>query len=93
MTRGGVRKGAGRPKAKREKRTANLCGVRVTPTQLANYKQAAGLSDFTLSEWVTFHLDCIAESHINWDTAAQERKRREDKLHAFMEAKYKGKKS
>lgn len=41
MTRGGVRKGAGRPTTKGDKLTANLCGIRITPTELANIKRAA----------------------------------------------------
>jgi len=60
MTRGGARKGAGRPKAEGEKRTANLCGVRTTPTRLRLYKVAAGKSDMTLSAWVQIHLDTAA---------------------------------
>lgn len=60
MTRGGVRKGAGRPKAGGEKRTAHLGGVHVTPTQLESYKRAAGLSDMTLTQWVTYLLDAEA---------------------------------
>lgn len=41
MTRGGVRKGAGRPKSEGEKRTMNLCGVRVKPSRLAAYRDMA----------------------------------------------------
>ena len=60
MTRGGVRKGAGRPPKAGEKRTASLAGVHVTPTQLESYKAAAGLADMTLTQWVTYLLDLEA---------------------------------
>lgn len=59
MTRGGVRKGAGRPPTKGEKRTAHLGGVHVTPTRLAAYKAAALRSGLTLTTWVTLHLDAV----------------------------------
>jgi hypothetical protein len=57
VTRGGVRKGAGRPPTTGEKRSATLAGVRVTPTQLAAYKDAALQANMTLTTWVTLRLD------------------------------------
>lgn len=57
MTRGGVRKGAGRPPLVGEKRTAHLGGVHVTPTQLAAYKGAALRAGLTLTTWVELLLD------------------------------------
>ena len=60
MTRGGKRPGAGRPRLRGEKRTANLAGVHVTPTQLEAYKTAAGRSDMSLTAWVEQLLDAAA---------------------------------
>lgn len=60
MTRGGVRKGAGRPTSKGEKRTANLCGIRVTPSQLAAYKAAAASESLSFTDWVLFQLNKAA---------------------------------
>jgi hypothetical protein len=57
MTRGGKRPGAGRPRTKRETKTTNLCGVRVTPIQLMHYRATAARYDMTLSQWVTYWLD------------------------------------
>ncbi|GAC1455462.1 MAG: hypothetical protein PVSMB1_04940 [Gemmatimonadaceae bacterium] len=51
MTRGGVRKGAGRPKKQGEKITVPL-GVRVTPSELATIKKAAAYVDKHLSWYV-----------------------------------------
>lgn len=59
MTRGGVRRGAGRPAMKGEKRTAHLGGVHVTPTQFAAYKAEALRAGLTLTTWVTLHLDAV----------------------------------
>lgn len=60
MTRGGARKGAGRPEKQGEKRTAHLGGVHVTPTQLEAYKGAALRANLTLTAWVELHLDAVA---------------------------------
>lgn len=60
MTRGGIRKGAGRPRKAGEKRTASLAGVHVTPTQFAAYKEAALRASLTLTAWVELHLDAAA---------------------------------
>lgn len=63
MTRGGARKGAGRPPLRGEKRTTHLGGVHVTPTQLASYKAAAALADMTLTQWVTYLLDLHVQTY------------------------------
>ena len=57
MTRGGARKGAGRPPLGGEKRTASLAGVHVTPTQLAAYKAEAMRANLSLTAWVEQLLD------------------------------------
>lgn len=51
MTRGGVRKGAGRPKAKEEKRTG-LLAVRIPPSRLAEAKQAARTIGLSFTDFV-----------------------------------------
>ena len=56
MTRGGARKGAGRPPTTGEKRTATI-PVRVTPTQLAAYRETALRANMCLAAWVELHLD------------------------------------
>lgn len=60
MTRGGVRKGAGRPEKEGEKKTTHLGGVHVTPTQLESYRRAARLADMSITDWVVFQLDKAA---------------------------------
>jgi len=51
VTRGGVRKGAGRPRVKGEKRTVPL-PVRVTPSELAKIKMAAATINRPLGQYV-----------------------------------------
>lgn len=55
--RGGVRKGAGRPKTKSETRTASLAGVRVLPSRLAAWKDAATANGIRLSRYVEMAMD------------------------------------
>jgi len=58
VTRGGKRKGAGRPeKEESERQTMNLGCVRVSPMELANYRHAAKMSGMTLTAWVKWYLE------------------------------------
>lgn len=57
MTRGGVRKGAGRPKSKDEKRTANLCGVRVKPSRKLAYVDIARAHAITVTKLIETVMD------------------------------------
>ena len=51
MTRGGPRKGAGRPRKRGEKMTFPI-PVRVTLTELVTIKQAAGVMDLSIGDFV-----------------------------------------
>lgn len=57
MTRGGPRKGAGRPPTKGEKRTASLAGVHVKPSRLAAWKDAATANGIRLSRYIEMAMD------------------------------------
>lgn len=64
MTRGGKRNPAGgRPRSTAETKTANLCGVRVTPTELANIRQRAAQKNVPFGRFVR---DVLA---VDWPSA------------------------
>lgn len=64
--RGGKRKGAGRPEMEEsEKLTETLGYVRVSPMELANYRDAAKRSGLNLTDWVKWWLDQGLDEVVN----------------------------
>jgi hypothetical protein len=60
VTRGGIRRGAGRPKKDPEDRV-KLLGIYVTDEQRARYQDAAGAEGQDLPDWIRKHLEAAAD--------------------------------